>query len=121
MPCQALGPLTDDADRKRIAQELAANNRHAWGESCEIAYVGWLVRPLYPSPWHPWGRSWPPALPLAQVWSSRVHPAREVRGNASASAPVLSSCLVSGLAPLPSPLTERNVRCVEPIVYLPQQ
>ncbi|KAK6811840.1 hypothetical protein RU639_012486 [Aspergillus parasiticus] len=45
MPCRALGPLTDDADRKRIAQELVANNRHAWGESCEITYVGWLVRP----------------------------------------------------------------------------
>ncbi|PIG87294.1 hypothetical protein AARAC_011662 [Aspergillus arachidicola] len=45
MPCKALGPLKDEADRKRIAQELIANNRHAWGESCEIAHVGWLVRP----------------------------------------------------------------------------
>ncbi|GMG55443.1 unnamed protein product [Aspergillus oryzae var. brunneus] len=45
MPCKALGPLTDEADRKRIAQELVANNRHAWGESCEIVHVSWLVRP----------------------------------------------------------------------------
>ena len=45
MPCKALGPLKDEADRKRIAQELVANNRHAWGDSCEIAHVGWLVRP----------------------------------------------------------------------------
>ncbi|PIG87296.1 hypothetical protein AARAC_011664 [Aspergillus arachidicola] len=46
MPCKALGPLTDERDRKRIAQELVANNRHAWGESCEVVHVGWLVRPL---------------------------------------------------------------------------
>ncbi|KNG79996.1 hypothetical protein ANOM_011768, partial [Aspergillus nomiae NRRL 13137] len=45
MPCKALGPLTDEDDRKRIAQELVANNRHAWGESCEVVHVGWLVRP----------------------------------------------------------------------------
>ncbi|KAB8240338.1 hypothetical protein BDV35DRAFT_133964 [Aspergillus flavus] len=35
VPCKALGPLTDEVDRKRIAQELVANNRHAWGESCK--------------------------------------------------------------------------------------
>ncbi|KAE8334777.1 hypothetical protein BDV24DRAFT_169866 [Aspergillus arachidicola] len=45
MPCQALGPLTEEADCKRIAQELVANNCHAWGESCETTYVGLLVRP----------------------------------------------------------------------------
>ncbi|KAE8133858.1 hypothetical protein BDV38DRAFT_179963 [Aspergillus pseudotamarii] len=45
MPCQVLGPLTEEADCKRIAQELVANNCHAWGESCKITYVGWLVRP----------------------------------------------------------------------------
>ena len=45
IPCKALGPLKDKTDRKRIAQELMANNRHAWNNSCEIAHVGWLIRP----------------------------------------------------------------------------